>query len=215
MQTLKIIGATPTNRKNYEVLGEHRDNSLLEFTLSGYEITTAVISIGEGKHRHYPGKHIVQFLSNGGSIYGLELASGNKLALTSTMAARQIERAYNDPNRIYSCCLDEEQSMLLGVYIETYEDTLQDVFVAGSIVTGFRFCMMQNIFELNMEETAKWIKANYVQELSLVNGNVYLNDASVEQKIRDVNASMVMGQHYIELVRPEDVVYIRNSVKAN
>lgn len=209
MQQVKVVGTTPLNRENYEVLGEHRQNSLLEFTMTGFEIFSVVISKEEGNHRHVMAKRAIQFLLNGGTIHGLKLGEGNKLALTSTLGKRQIERHCFASDMIYSCCLDMNEALLVGLSIQTYEDRVQDIQLASSIVTGYRFCMMQNIFDLTPEETAEWLKNVYVPELSVVNGNIYINDQSIISRIHDVNARMVTGDNYIELVSPEDIVYVK------
>lgn len=209
MQHIRIVGSTPDNRKNYEVLGAHRDNSLLEFTLVGYEIFSAVISTGDGEHRHFPAKQLIQFLADGGVVHGLKLGEGNKLALDSTMAVRMIERQCNEPTMIYSCCLDKSQALLVGFSIETYQTRRDNLPVSISEITGFRFCMMQNIFDLTLEETAEWLQHQYVPELSVVNGNVCINDMSIVNRIYAHNTQCADGIEYVELVSPDDIVYVK------
>lgn len=213
MQHIRIVGTTPDNRKNYEVLGEHRNNSLLEFTLIGYEIMSAVISTGGGEHRHFPAKQLVQYLQSGAKIHGLVLGDGNKLALDSTMAVRMIERQCNEPNMIYSCCVDKNQALLVGLFVDTYQMRKDNLPTSVSEITGFRFCMMQNIFELTLEETAEWLQHQYVPELSVVSGNVCVNDMSLVNRLYERNARMADGRCYVELVRPDDIVYVRQYVE--
>lgn len=210
MQKFRVIGTTPTNRENYIVLGEHQKDSLLEFTLTGYEIFSVVISIGGGEHVHVMAREAITYLLSGRKIHGLTISEGNKLALSSTFGKRQIERRCFEANSIYSCCIDMYEPLLVGVFIETYQDKVNGMPMASSYVTGYRFCLTQEILDFTPEEAVTWLKNVYVPELSVVNGNIYINDWSIISRIQDMNAQVCTGSNYIELVAPEDIVYVKS-----
>ncbi len=210
---LRIMGYTPTNRRDYVVADDHKENCLLEYTLVDGNVSDVVVSIGGGRHRHYPAATVINEIQKGAQYQGLELAPGNKLIVTSPYGKYLEERACFNKNRIYSLLVGMWDIQLLGIHLFTKSEIYNDVKVPASTLTGFRVIMTRTVMDLNIAEMVGVLKSNFVPELCVINGDdIRISSELILNKIYRLHSSGIsMGKNYLELVNPADVISIRES----
>lgn len=214
MQPLRVVSCTPFFKQDYKVVGAHREPSLCEFMMSDGEIVSAVISTYNGTHRHFWAKELIIMLMDPCSnvtINGLRMDDGNKLDVSNTYAIRLFERRHYDLNSCYSLVADTFDVVLVGVHYRVHRTTVSSISTNVSNILGFRFYMAHSIVDMTLEETSELLKKVYVPELSVVGDSVYIDDNSITNKFYIINAKMEEGVHYLELIRPEDIVPIRST----